>query len=161
MACGRKTERAHKTRGQHADSTQRGSWSTFTKLYVIYIYKIYLLILNIILWQQYYGHWEKANDVIFTIHISFWIYCCFTFLSFQTLKDVCSLLPRTHIPTLVVSSVSLMVLIAAKELNSFLGPKLPVPIPVELITVSWHEDTLWPLLMLSPLYTALMLMLQR
>uniref|UniRef100_A0AAQ6I8T0 STAS domain-containing protein n=1 Tax=Anabas testudineus TaxID=64144 RepID=A0AAQ6I8T0_ANATE len=49
--------------------------------------------------------------------------------------DVCSLLPHTHIPTLVVSAVSMVFLIAAKELNSFLSPKLPVPIPVELITI--------------------------
>lgn len=55
---------------------------------------------------------------------------------FQTLKDVCSLLPYTHLPTLVVSAVSMVFLIAAKELNSFISPKLPVPIPVELITVS-------------------------
>ncbi|XP_044030027.1 solute carrier family 26 member 6, like [Siniperca chuatsi] len=52
-----------------------------------------------------------------------------------TLKDVCSLLPYTHLPTLVVSAVSMVFLIAAKELNSFLSPKLPVPIPVELITI--------------------------
>ncbi|KAF3856285.1 hypothetical protein F7725_017008 [Dissostichus mawsoni] len=52
-----------------------------------------------------------------------------------TLKDVCSLLPHTHLPTLVVSAVSMVFLIAAKELNSFISPKLPVPIPVELITI--------------------------
>uniref|UniRef100_A0A8C4I0X6 Solute carrier family 26 member 6, like 1 n=1 Tax=Dicentrarchus labrax TaxID=13489 RepID=A0A8C4I0X6_DICLA len=52
-----------------------------------------------------------------------------------TLKDVCSLLPHTHLPTLVASAVSMVFLIAAKELNSFLSPKLPVPIPVELITL--------------------------
>ncbi|XP_045931818.1 solute carrier family 26 member 6, like [Micropterus dolomieu] len=52
-----------------------------------------------------------------------------------TLKDVCSLLPQTHLPTLVVSAVSMAFLIAAKEVNSFLSPKLPVPIPVELITI--------------------------
>ncbi|XP_059185616.1 solute carrier family 26 member 6, like [Centropristis striata] len=52
-----------------------------------------------------------------------------------TLKDVCSLLNHTHLPTLVVSVVSMVFLIAAKELNSFLSPKLPVPIPVELITI--------------------------
>lgn len=50
--------------------------------------------------------------------------------------DVCSLLPRTHLPTLVVSVVSMVILIVTKELNSFLNPKLPVPIPTELITVS-------------------------
>ncbi|TKS71370.1 Solute carrier family 26 member 6 [Collichthys lucidus] len=52
-----------------------------------------------------------------------------------TLKNVCSLLPDTHLPTLVVSAVSMVFLIAAKELSSFLSPKLPVPIPVELITI--------------------------
>ncbi|XP_061907804.1 solute carrier family 26 member 6, like isoform X3 [Entelurus aequoreus] len=52
-----------------------------------------------------------------------------------TLKDVCLLLPQTHLPTLAVSAVSMVFLIAAKELNSFLSPKLPVPIPVELITI--------------------------
>lgn len=57
-------------------------------------------------------------------------------LILQTLKDVCYLLPRTHLPTLAVSAVSMVFLIAAKELNTFLRPKLPVIIPVELITVS-------------------------
>ncbi|CAJ1050690.1 solute carrier family 26 member 6%2C like isoform X1 [Xyrichtys novacula] len=52
-----------------------------------------------------------------------------------TLKDVCSLLPHTHLPTLVVSAVSMVFLIAAKELNSYLSQKLPVPVPVELITI--------------------------
>ncbi|CAL8340613.1 unnamed protein product [Lota lota] len=52
-----------------------------------------------------------------------------------TLVDVCSLLPKTHFPTLVVSVVSLGFLIAAKELTSCLSPKRPLPIPLELITV--------------------------
>ncbi|KAM6946496.1 solute carrier family 26 member 6, like 1 [Lycodopsis pacificus] len=51
------------------------------------------------------------------------------------LKDVCMLLPDTNLPTLLVSAVSMVFLIAAKELNSLLSPKLPVPIPVELITI--------------------------
>lgn len=53
----------------------------------------------------------------------------------QTLKDVFLLLPQSHLPTLVVSLVSLVLLITAKEINAFLSPRLPVPIPVELITV--------------------------
>ncbi|XP_053296786.1 solute carrier family 26 member 6, like [Pleuronectes platessa] len=53
-----------------------------------------------------------------------------------TLKDVCSLLPKTHLPTLVVSVVSMVCLIAAKELNSFLSAKLAVPVPMELITIA-------------------------
>ncbi|KAJ8360947.1 hypothetical protein SKAU_G00174720 [Synaphobranchus kaupii] len=52
-----------------------------------------------------------------------------------TLIDVCSLLPETHVATLLVSLVSLVVLIVAKELNSRCSHKLPVPIPVELITI--------------------------
>uniref|UniRef100_A0AAQ4QSA0 Solute carrier family 26 member 6, like 1 n=1 Tax=Gasterosteus aculeatus aculeatus TaxID=481459 RepID=A0AAQ4QSA0_GASAC len=50
-------------------------------------------------------------------------------------KDVCLLLPHTHLPTLCVSAVSMVFLISAKELNSFLSPRLPVPIPMELITI--------------------------
>ncbi|KAL6112079.1 slc26a6 [Pungitius sinensis] len=52
-----------------------------------------------------------------------------------TLRDVCVLLPHTHLPTLCVSAVSMVFLVSAKELNSFLSPKLPVPIPMELITI--------------------------
>ncbi|KAM8914383.1 solute carrier family 26 member 6, like 1 isoform 2-T2 [Spinachia spinachia] len=52
-----------------------------------------------------------------------------------TLRDVCLLLPQTHLPTLCVSAVSMVFLVSAKELNSFLSPKLPVPIPMELITI--------------------------
>ncbi|XP_051932445.1 solute carrier family 26 member 6, like [Hippocampus zosterae] len=52
-----------------------------------------------------------------------------------TLKDIFLLLPQSHLPTVVVSLVSLVLLIAAKEINSFLSPRLPVPIPVELITI--------------------------
>uniref|UniRef100_A0A7N8XSY9 Solute carrier family 26 member 6, like 1 n=1 Tax=Mastacembelus armatus TaxID=205130 RepID=A0A7N8XSY9_9TELE len=51
-----------------------------------------------------------------------------------TLKDVCSLLHHTHLSTLVVSAVSMVFLIMGKEFNSFLSPKLPIPIPVDLIT---------------------------
>ncbi|CAB1353983.1 unnamed protein product [Coregonus sp. 'balchen'] len=52
-----------------------------------------------------------------------------------TLVEVCSKLPQTHLPTLVVSSVSMVFLIAAKEINSAISAKLPVPIPVELTTI--------------------------
>uniref|UniRef100_A0A6Q2WVW3 STAS domain-containing protein n=1 Tax=Esox lucius TaxID=8010 RepID=A0A6Q2WVW3_ESOLU len=53
----------------------------------------------------------------------------------QTLVEVCSKLPQTHLPTLVVSAVSIGFLIAAKQINSAISAKLPVPIPVELITI--------------------------
>lgn len=49
--------------------------------------------------------------------------------------DVCSLFPKTHLPTLGVSAISIVVLIAAKELNAAVRHKLPVPIPVELLFV--------------------------
>ncbi|XP_062854208.1 solute carrier family 26 member 6, like [Trichomycterus rosablanca] len=52
-----------------------------------------------------------------------------------TLVDVCKLLPNTHLPTLVVSVVSIVILITAKELNNRFRKKLPVPIPVELLVI--------------------------
>ena len=50
--------------------------------------------------------------------------------------DLCYLIPQTNIGTLVVSAVTIVCLILAKELNAFLSKKLPVPIPVELLAVS-------------------------
>ncbi|XP_054602323.1 solute carrier family 26 member 6 isoform X1 [Nothobranchius furzeri] len=52
-----------------------------------------------------------------------------------TVLEVCHLLPKTNIGTLVVSIVSIVGLILAKELNTYLSKKLPVPIPVELIAI--------------------------
>ncbi|KAM6980729.1 solute carrier family 26 member 6, like 1 [Aplochiton taeniatus] len=52
-----------------------------------------------------------------------------------TLVDVCYLLPKTKIPTLLTSAVAMVFLITAKELNSCLSTKLPAPLPVELITI--------------------------
>uniref|UniRef100_A0A8C5DEM7 Solute carrier family 26 member 6-like n=1 Tax=Gouania willdenowi TaxID=441366 RepID=A0A8C5DEM7_GOUWI len=62
-----------------------------------------------------------------------------------TVIELCYLLPQTNIGTLVVSIVAIVGLILAKELNSYLGKKLPVPIPVELIiivatVISWQVD---------------------
>uniref|UniRef100_A0A8C7V6Z5 Solute carrier family 26 member 6, like 1 n=1 Tax=Oncorhynchus mykiss TaxID=8022 RepID=A0A8C7V6Z5_ONCMY len=59
-----------------------------------------------------------------------------------TLVEVCSKLPQTHLPTLAVSGVSMVFLIAAKEINSAISARLPVPIPVELITVSYYDTLL-------------------
>uniref|UniRef100_A0A4W4F4X8 STAS domain-containing protein n=1 Tax=Electrophorus electricus TaxID=8005 RepID=A0A4W4F4X8_ELEEL len=53
----------------------------------------------------------------------------------STLVDVCGLLPNTHLPTLVVSVLSIVILITAKELNNRCRKKLQVPIPVELIVI--------------------------
>ncbi|KAJ8370166.1 hypothetical protein SKAU_G00101940 [Synaphobranchus kaupii] len=52
-----------------------------------------------------------------------------------TVVEICSLLPKTNIGTLVVCAVSVIALIAAKEVNTLLARKLPVPIPVELLTI--------------------------
>uniref|UniRef100_A0A8C6SCU2 Solute carrier family 26 member 6 n=1 Tax=Neogobius melanostomus TaxID=47308 RepID=A0A8C6SCU2_9GOBI len=63
-----------------------------------------------------------------------------------TVLEICSLLPKTNLGTLVVSAVSIVCLILAKELNAYLGKRLPVPIPVELLgivvatVVSWQVD---------------------
>uniref|UniRef100_A0A8C6WPS9 Si:ch211-117c9.2 n=1 Tax=Neogobius melanostomus TaxID=47308 RepID=A0A8C6WPS9_9GOBI len=53
-----------------------------------------------------------------------------------TVVDICSLLPQTKIPELVVSLVALVVLIAVKEVNGCYAKKLPLPIPIELIVVA-------------------------
>uniref|UniRef100_A0A8C2BCE7 Solute carrier family 26 member 6, like n=1 Tax=Cyprinus carpio TaxID=7962 RepID=A0A8C2BCE7_CYPCA len=55
-------------------------------------------------------------------------------LSIVYVIDLFMLLPETHLPTLLASVVSIVVLITAKELNTALRQKLLVPIPVELCT---------------------------
>uniref|UniRef100_A0A8C7T239 Solute carrier family 26 member 6 n=1 Tax=Oncorhynchus mykiss TaxID=8022 RepID=A0A8C7T239_ONCMY len=63
-----------------------------------------------------------------------------------TVIEVCYLVPETNIGTLVVSLVSIIGLVMVKELNTYLGKKLPVPIPVELLgiiiatVVSWQVN---------------------
>ncbi|XP_056128768.1 solute carrier family 26 member 6-like [Lampris incognitus] len=57
------------------------------------------------------------------------------FALIYTVIDVCYLIPDTNIGTLVVSIVSIVGLIIVKELNTFLGKRLPVPIPVELLAI--------------------------
>ncbi|CAN9515745.1 unnamed protein product [Ophioblennius macclurei] len=52
-----------------------------------------------------------------------------------TVMELCYLLPKTNVGTLVVSIVAIVGLILAKELNARLSKKLPVPIPVELLAV--------------------------
>lgn len=67
----------------------------------------------------------------FEIHTPVWIlFFC------QTVLEVCYLVPKTNVGTLVVSIVAIIGLILAKELNAYLSKKLPVPIPVELLAVS-------------------------
>ncbi|KAA0706895.1 Solute carrier family 26 member 6 [Triplophysa tibetana] len=52
-----------------------------------------------------------------------------------TLLDLGSLLPQTHVPTLVVSLVSLTILIIVKEINACYHHRLPLPIPIELMVI--------------------------
>ncbi|XP_061592008.1 solute carrier family 26 member 6-like [Cololabis saira] len=52
-----------------------------------------------------------------------------------TLVDLCSLLPQTKVPELVVSLVALAVLIVVKEINACYRQKLPMPIPIELVVI--------------------------
>uniref|UniRef100_A0A669CVS6 Solute carrier family 26 member 6 n=1 Tax=Oreochromis niloticus TaxID=8128 RepID=A0A669CVS6_ORENI len=52
-----------------------------------------------------------------------------------TVLEICSLLPQTQVPELVVSLVALAVLIVVKEINDCYRQKLPLPIPIELIVV--------------------------
>lgn len=73
-------------------------------------------------------------NIFLRLYSQFLIKICI--LLFQTVLEVCSLLPKTNIGTLVVSIVAIVGLILAKELNSYLSKKLPIPIPVELLGVS-------------------------
>ncbi|CAL9702817.1 unnamed protein product [Knipowitschia caucasica] len=63
-----------------------------------------------------------------------------------TVLEIGSLMPETNLGTLEVSAVAIVFLILAKELNTYLGKWLPVPIPVELIAIvvatviSWQVD---------------------
>lgn len=63
-----------------------------------------------------------------------------------TVLEICYLLPETNIGTLVASIITILGLIAAKEFNAFLGKRIPIPIPVELVAIiiatviSWQFD---------------------
>ncbi|TRZ02703.1 hypothetical protein DNTS_022677 [Danionella cerebrum] len=52
-----------------------------------------------------------------------------------TVIEICALLGKTNIGTLVVSLVTIAGLIIAKELSALVAKKIPIPIPVELITI--------------------------
>uniref|UniRef100_A0A8C2EZY5 Solute carrier family 26 member 6 n=1 Tax=Cyprinus carpio TaxID=7962 RepID=A0A8C2EZY5_CYPCA len=57
-----------------------------------------------------------------------------------TVIEICALLGKTNIGTLVVSIVTILGLVAAKELSALAARKIPVPIPVELITVTTKHN---------------------
>ncbi|XDV45579.1 hypothetical protein PO909_013658 [Leuciscus waleckii] len=52
-----------------------------------------------------------------------------------TLVELGSLLPQTHIPTLVISLVALTALVIVKEINSCCRHKLLLPVPIELMLI--------------------------
>lgn len=58
--------------------------------------------------------------------------------------DICSLLPGTRVPELVVSLLALLVLIVVKEVNACYRQKLPLPIPIELIVASAPDTSITP-----------------
>lgn len=55
----------------------------------------------------------------------------------QTFVEICSKLPGTHTGTLVTALISMIALLLIKLLNDKLDKKLPVPIPIELLTVTY------------------------
>uniref|UniRef100_A0A3P8V0X1 Solute carrier family 26 member 6-like n=1 Tax=Cynoglossus semilaevis TaxID=244447 RepID=A0A3P8V0X1_CYNSE len=60
-----------------------------------------------------------------------------------TVVDLCYLLPQTNIGTLVVSIVVIICMVLAKELNTFLSKKIPVPLPMELLAVAIGTVISW------------------
>ncbi|XP_037101711.1 solute carrier family 26 member 6-like isoform X2 [Syngnathus acus] len=60
-----------------------------------------------------------------------------------TVLEIFYLVPQTNIGTLVVSIVSIIALVLAKELNLYLSKKIPIPIPVELIGITVATLVSW------------------
>uniref|UniRef100_A0A4W5JVQ9 STAS domain-containing protein n=1 Tax=Hucho hucho TaxID=62062 RepID=A0A4W5JVQ9_9TELE len=62
----------------------------------------------------------------------------------QVYVNICRHLPETNIAAVVVTLVALAVLITVKELNIYYEKKMPVPVPIELITPPSSPDiSLW------------------
>uniref|UniRef100_A0A674GPE9 Solute carrier family 26 member 6 n=1 Tax=Taeniopygia guttata TaxID=59729 RepID=A0A674GPE9_TAEGU len=53
----------------------------------------------------------------------------------STVIDLCKKLPDTNVGTLVTSIIAMVSILIVKELNHKFGAKLPMPIPIELITI--------------------------
>ncbi|NXE88118.1 S26A6 protein, partial [Menura novaehollandiae] len=54
---------------------------------------------------------------------------------FVTVIEICKKLPETNVGTLVTAIIAMVIILIVKELNHKFGAKLPMPIPIELITI--------------------------
>uniref|UniRef100_A0A8B9FPZ3 Solute carrier family 26 member 6 n=1 Tax=Amazona collaria TaxID=241587 RepID=A0A8B9FPZ3_9PSIT len=54
---------------------------------------------------------------------------------FVTVIEICRKLPETNVGTLVTAVIAMVVIYIVKELNHKFAAKLPMPIPIELITI--------------------------
>ncbi|NXS65824.1 S26A6 protein, partial [Pandion haliaetus] len=54
---------------------------------------------------------------------------------FMTFIEICEKLPQTNVGTLVTAIVAMVAIFIVKELNHKFAAKLPMPIPIELITI--------------------------
>uniref|UniRef100_A0A8C4XQY2 Solute carrier family 26 member 6 n=1 Tax=Falco tinnunculus TaxID=100819 RepID=A0A8C4XQY2_FALTI len=54
---------------------------------------------------------------------------------FMTFIEICQKLPETNVGTLVTAIIAMVAIFIVKELNHKLASKLPMPIPIELITI--------------------------
>ncbi|NWW61578.1 S26A6 protein, partial [Ifrita kowaldi] len=54
---------------------------------------------------------------------------------FVTVIDLCKKLPDTNVGTLVTAIIAMVAILIVKELNHKFADKLPMPIPIELITI--------------------------
>ncbi|NXJ92045.1 S26A6 protein, partial [Corythaixoides concolor] len=54
---------------------------------------------------------------------------------FVTIIEICKKLPETNVGTLVTAIIAMVAIFIVKELNHKFAAKLPMPIPIELITI--------------------------
>ncbi|XP_049682300.1 solute carrier family 26 member 6 [Accipiter gentilis] len=54
---------------------------------------------------------------------------------FMTFIEICQKLPQTNVGTLVTAIIAMVAIFAVKEFNHQFATKLPMPIPIELITI--------------------------
>ncbi|NXL48103.1 S26A6 protein, partial [Podilymbus podiceps] len=54
---------------------------------------------------------------------------------FMTFIEICQKLPETNVGTLVTAIIAMVAIFIVKELNHKFAAKLPMPIPIELITI--------------------------